>query len=68
LVLILDKLHSADPAIVNEGNEFLQILNESVQFAQKMAVYLFMPSITRESILTRCQVKSITGVMSRPDG
>jgi RNAse (barnase) inhibitor barstar len=35
LVLILDKLHSADPAIVNEGNEFLQILNDAVQFAQE---------------------------------
>ena len=35
LVLVLDKLHSADPAIVNEGKEFLQILNDAVQFAQK---------------------------------
>lgn len=35
LVLVLDKLHSADPAIVNEGNTFLQILNDAVQFAQE---------------------------------
>lgn len=35
LVLVMDKLHSADPAIVNEGNEFLQILNDAVQFAQE---------------------------------
>ena len=35
LVLILDKLHSADPAIVNEGKDFIQILNDSVQFAQE---------------------------------
>lgn len=35
LVLVFDKLHSADPAIVQEGNEFLQILNDAVQFAQE---------------------------------
>ncbi len=34
LILVLDKLHSADPAIINEGNAFLQILNDAVQFAQ----------------------------------
>jgi len=35
VVLILSKLHSADPAIVNEGKEFIQILNDAVQFAQE---------------------------------
>lgn len=34
LVLVIDKLHSADPAIVDQGNEFLQALNDAVSFAQ----------------------------------
>lgn len=35
IVLVMDKLHSADPAIVNEGSAFLQILNDAVEFAKE---------------------------------
>jgi exonuclease V gamma subunit len=42
VVLVFDKLHSADPAIVNEGKEFLEILNNAVQFAQENSrVFIF---------------------------
>ncbi len=42
VVLVFDKLHSADPAIVNEGKEFLEILNNAVQFAQENGrVFIF---------------------------
>jgi RNAse (barnase) inhibitor barstar len=42
VVLVFDKLHSADPAIVNEGQQFLEILNEAVAFAQENGlVFIF---------------------------
>jgi len=34
-VLILNKLHSADPAIVTDGQKFLQVLNDAVEFARE---------------------------------
>jgi len=35
VVLTFDKLHSADPAIVNEGQQFLQVLGDAVDFARE---------------------------------
>ncbi len=35
LVLVLNKLHSADPAIVTDGQQFLQVLNDAVEFARE---------------------------------
>ena len=35
LVLVLDKLHSADPAIVMDGHQFLQVLNDTVSYARE---------------------------------
>jgi len=34
-VLILNNLHSADPAIVSDGEQFLQVLNDAVEFAHE---------------------------------
>ena len=36
LVLVLDKLHSADPAIVMDGHQFLQVLNDTVSYAREI--------------------------------
>ena len=36
IVLIFEKLHSADPAIVGDGQRFLQILSDTVDFAQEI--------------------------------
>ncbi len=33
-VLVLDRLHSADPAIVMDGHQFLQVLNDTVTYAR----------------------------------
>ncbi|NQW83709.1 MAG: barstar family protein 2 [Alcaligenaceae bacterium] len=42
LVLVFDKLHSADPAIVMDGVQFLQVLNDAVGFARKNGrVFIF---------------------------
>ena len=35
VVLVFERLHSADPAIVHEGKQFIEVLNNTVQFAQK---------------------------------
>ncbi len=35
VVLVIDKLHSADPAIVEDGHQFLQTLVDAVDFAQE---------------------------------
>ena len=35
LVLVLDRLHSADPAIVMDGHQFLQVLNDTVSYARE---------------------------------
>ena len=34
LVLVFEKLHSADPAIVMDGVQFMQVLNDAVGFAR----------------------------------
>jgi len=34
-VLVLNRLHSADPAIVMDGEQFLQVLNDTVEFARE---------------------------------
>lgn len=34
-VLIMNNLHSADPAIVTDGEQFLQVLNDAVEFARE---------------------------------
>ena len=34
-VLVLNHLHSADPAIVIDGEQFLQVLNDAVEFARE---------------------------------
>lgn len=42
VVLIFDKLHSADPAIVEQGKAFLQTLNDTVTFAHENGrVFIF---------------------------
>lgn len=35
LVLVLNSLHSEDPAIVMDGKKFLQVFNDAVAFARK---------------------------------
>lgn len=35
VVLVLDRLHSADPGIVQDGNDFMQTLQDAVDFAQE---------------------------------
>lgn len=41
-VLVLNNLHSADPAIVSDGEQFLQILNDAVEFARENGrVFIF---------------------------
>ena len=34
-MLVLDKLHSADPGIVQDGHDFMQTLQDAVDFAQE---------------------------------
>ena len=35
MVLVLDKLHSADPGIVQDGHDFMQTMQDAVDFAQE---------------------------------
>ena len=42
LVLVFEKLHSADPAIVTDGVQFMQVLNDAVSFARENGrVFIF---------------------------